>query len=66
MVFKKGISHGSKIRSLIPTGGQLKFNTIVGVRLDQKKPQKKAKKNIISEKINKSILIAKLLCTCFV
>jgi hypothetical protein len=66
IVFKKGISQGSKIKSLIPTGGQLKFKAIVGVTLDQKKPQKKAKKNITSEKINKSILITKLFCTCFV
>jgi len=61
IVFKKGISHGSKIKSLIPTGGQLKFKAIVGVILDQKKPQKKAKKNITSEKIKSSMLIIKLL-----
>jgi len=65
-VFKKGISHGSKIKSLIPTGGQLKFKAIVGVTLDQKKPQKNATKNIISEKINRSILIIKLDWTCLV
>jgi hypothetical protein len=39
---------------------------MVGVTLDQKKPQKKAKKNITSEKINSNILITKLLCTCLV
>ena len=65
-VFKKGTSQGSKINSLIPTGGQLKFKAIVGVILDQKKAQKKAKKNITSEKINKSILIIKLVWTCLV
>jgi len=59
-VFKKGISQGSKIKSLIPTGGQLKFNAIVGVTLDQKKPQKKATKNITSEKIKSNMLIIKL------
>lgn len=44
IVFKKGISQGSKIKSLIPTGGQLKFKTIVGVTLDQKKASKKSNK----------------------
>jgi hypothetical protein len=65
-VFKKGISQGSKIKSLIPTGGQLKFKAIVGVTLDQKNPQKNATKNITSEKIKRSILMIKLACTCFV
>jgi len=43
-VFKKGISQGSKTKSLIPTGGQLKFKAIVGVTLDQKKTSKESNK----------------------
>jgi len=42
------------------------FKATVGVTLDQKKPQKKATKNITSEKIKRSMLIIKLLWTCLV
>jgi hypothetical protein len=40
---------------VVPFGGQTQPISIVGFRLDKKKAQKKAKKNIISEAINKII-----------
>jgi hypothetical protein len=39
----------------IPFGGQILPISIVGVKLEAKKAQKKAKKNIISETMNKII-----------
>jgi len=42
---------------VIPIGGQQEPNSIAGARLLWKKAQKKEKKNIISETINKIIPI---------
>jgi hypothetical protein len=50
-VFTKGTSKGSK--ALIPFGGQMFPISIVGAILAAKKAQKKAKKNITSETINR-------------
>jgi hypothetical protein len=52
-VFKSGISIGSK--GSIPLGGQIEPSSIVGAKAAAKKAQKKAKKNIISETMNKII-----------
>jgi hypothetical protein len=52
-VFSKGTATGLKV--LIPLGGQMLPISIVGARLAAKKAQKKAKKNITSETINKII-----------
>jgi hypothetical protein len=56
IVFNNGISKGLKIKFCKSFGGQVKFNSILGAKPNQKKAQKKPKKNITSEKINKSIL----------
>ena len=50
-VFTKGTSKALNVG--IPLGGQILPISIVGVRLAAKKAQKKAKKNITSETINK-------------
>jgi hypothetical protein len=50
-VFNKGIAFGSK--TSIPLGGQMFPISIVGARLAAKKAQKKAKKNITSETMNR-------------
>jgi hypothetical protein len=50
-VFKSGISIGSK--GSIPLGGQIDPISITGARAAAKKAQKKAKKNIISDTMNK-------------
>jgi len=52
-VFKRGTSNG--LKTSIPFGGQTVPISIVGVKLEAKNAQKKAKKNITSEAINKSI-----------
>jgi len=52
-VLTKGISKG--LKDSIPFGGQTFPISIVGEILAAKKAQKKAKKNIISETINKII-----------
>jgi ABC-type iron transport system FetAB permease component len=52
-VFKSGIALGSN--ASIPFGGQILPNSIVGAKLAAKKAQKKAKKNITSETMNKII-----------
>ena len=50
----------------IPFGGQIIPNEIDGDKLKWKKPQKKAKKNIISEMINKAIPYLNPVLTTFV
>jgi hypothetical protein len=50
-VFNKGIALGSN--ASIPLGGQIVPISMVGARLAAKKAQKKAKKNITSETINR-------------
>jgi len=52
-VFNNGICHG--LIAIIPFGGQMQPISIVGFKLEVKKAQKKAKKNMISETINKII-----------
>jgi hypothetical protein len=52
-VFNKGTSIGSN--TLIPFGGQIEPISITGARAAAKKAQKKAKKNITSETINRII-----------
>ncbi len=52
-VFKRGKPHGFK--TSIPSGGQTQPIAIEGARLQWKKAQKNAKKNIISDTINKII-----------
>ena len=52
-VFTRGISKG--LKASIPFGGQTFPTSIVGAMLAAKKAQKKAKKNIISDTINKII-----------
>jgi|TARA_B110000503_G_scaffold98921_1_gene148124 hypothetical protein len=52
-VFNKGISKA--LNTSIPLGGQMLPISIVGAKLAAKKAQKKAKKNITSETINKII-----------
>ena len=52
-VFKKGISQ--QLKGSIPFGGQIAPTSIVGERLEWKKAQKKAKKNITSETMNRNI-----------
>jgi hypothetical protein len=50
-VFNKGISHALKV--VKKAGGQTPPKTGLGLKLEWKKAQKKPKKNIISDKINK-------------
>jgi hypothetical protein len=50
-VFNKGTAVA--LRTSIPLGGQILPISIVGARLAAKKTQKKAKKNITSETMNK-------------
>jgi hypothetical protein len=50
-VFNKGTSIGSK--TSIPFGGQIEPISITGANAAAKNAQKKAKKNIISETMNK-------------
>jgi hypothetical protein len=50
-VLTRGTSSALKVA--IPFGGQMLPISIVGVKLAAKKAQKKAKKNITSETINK-------------
>jgi len=52
-VFTRGISKG--LKESMPFGGQTFPTSIVGAILAAKKAQKKAKKNIISDTINKII-----------
>ena len=52
-VFKRGTSHGFK--TSIPGGGHIPPISNYGDKLEAKKAQKKAKKNIASDAINKSI-----------
>jgi hypothetical protein len=52
-VFNRGTSNG--LKTSIPLGGQILPISIVGAKLAAKKAQKKAKKNITSEAMNKSI-----------
>jgi hypothetical protein len=52
-VFNSGTSHAFNVS--IPFGGQIAPISIVGFKLAVKKAQKKAKKNITSEAINRSI-----------
>ena len=52
-MFNKGISKA--LNTSIPLGGQMLPISIVGAKLAAKKAQKKAKKNITSETINKII-----------
>jgi hypothetical protein len=52
-VFSKGTSHALSVS--IPFGGHIAPISIVGFKLAVKKAQKKAKKNITSEAINKII-----------
>jgi len=56
-VFNNGIFQGSNVT--IKAGGQTPPITILGLKLEWKNAQKKAKKNIISETINKIIPILK-------
>lgn len=60
-VFNKGISQGEKMNGAMPTGGHCKPNSTVGDIDEWKKLQKKATKNITSEKINNNIETIKLL-----
>jgi len=52
-VFSNGKCSG--FNTLIPNGGQTEPSTILGDKLAWKKAQKKEKKNITSETINKII-----------
>ena len=52
-VFNRGTSNG--LNTSIPLGGHIDPISIVGAKLAAKNAQKKAKKNITSEAINKSI-----------
>jgi len=52
-VFNKGTSQG--LKGIIDVGGQMAPISTAGERLLWKKAQKKAKKNITSEAINKII-----------
>ena len=52
-VFNSGTSKG--LNTSIPLGGHTDPISIVGAKLAAKNAQKKAKKNITSEAINKSI-----------
>jgi hypothetical protein len=63
-VFKRGTSIGSKVS--IPLGGQMDPSSITGASAAAKKAQKKAKKNITSDTINKSIPYRNPSCTMFV
>jgi len=56
-VFNNGTCHG--LIAVIPLGGHTQPISIVGFKLEWKKAQKKAKKNIISDTINKIIPIFK-------
>ena len=61
LVFKRGIWKGSRER--IEKGGQVEPISFEGVKLLWKKAQNHPKKNIISLKINKIILILRLVLT---
>jgi len=52
-VFNSGTSNG--LNTSIPLGGHIDPISIVGAKLAAKNAQKKAKKNITSEAINRSI-----------
>ena len=52
-VFNKGTPHG--LKGLILTGGHIEPISIAGDKLEWKKAQKKAKKNITSETMKRSI-----------
>jgi len=52
-VFRSGTSTG--LKTSIPLGGQTEPISITGAKAAAKKAQKKAKKNITSETINKII-----------
>ena len=60
-VFRKGIWKGSI--EIIIKGGQIEPISLLGVSLLWKNPQNQPKKNIISLKINKIILIFKFVFT---
>jgi len=64
IVFNKGTSHG--LKAWIACGGQIDPISIVGAKLEWKNAQKKAKKNIISDTINKIIPYLKPVCTALV
>jgi hypothetical protein len=53
VVFNNGNPHGSKVT--IPKGGQIQPIPTEGAKLQWKKAQKKLKKNITSDAINKHI-----------
>lgn len=63
-VFNNGIFKG--FNTFIPKGGQIEPNSILGERLAWKKAQKKEKKNITSEAINKITPKRSPCCTLFV
>ena len=52
-MFNKGMENGDK--ALIPVGGQMQPNSVVGANLLWKNAQKKAKKNKTSDVMNSSI-----------
>ena len=52
-VFSRGTSNG--LNTSIPLGGHIDPISMVGAKLAAKNAQKKAKKNMTSEAINKSI-----------
>lgn len=64
IVFKNGIPQGSKVS--IPFGGHIQPIWTAGTKLEWKKAQKKAKKNIASETINKTIPKDSPFCTAAV
>jgi L-serine deaminase len=63
-VFNKGTSNG--LIGTIPTGGHCDPSSIPGDNELWKKAQKKEKKNITSEVINRSIPHFRPLCTTYV
>lgn len=64
IVFKIGKSNG--LIEITPAGGQLTPNSILGLKLELKKAQKKLKKNITSLIINKIIATRMLVLTILV
>ena len=64
IVFKRGTSHG--LNAIIPCGGQTLPIWIAGTIDEWKKAQKKAKKNIISDTMKRTIPIRWDFCTAVV
>ena len=64
IVFNNGTSQG--LKGWIACGGQIDPISIVGAKLEWKNAQKNAKKNIISDTINKIIPYLKPVCTTLV